>query len=201
MEVHEEVIPLPPRAHVATASHFRGTWLAGSIRALRARGLHEAYFAALPLESADAIRASIAGEWLPVSVAVDHYRAIDGLGLSYADQVAIGREVALHAQGAAVDVAAKLARGLGATPWTVFGQLDRIWRRTWIGGAVAVLRAGPKDARVRIVRWPCASVAYCRSAMCGVLTGLAEPVAHRVFVSPIARESDDQVLGYRVAWA
>ena len=36
----------------------------------------------------------------------------------------------------------------------LFGQIDRLWNRIWIGGGVCVYRTGPKDALVEVVRWP-----------------------------------------------
>jgi hypothetical protein len=186
---------------VPVASQFRSTWLAGSIKALRSRGLFDAYYARLKPDTREKVLAAVAGTWLPTVIAVEHYEACEALGIPRDEQIVIGREVTVVAHGTVLDTAVKLATGLGANPWTLLSQVDKLWKRIWIGGAVAVWKVGPKDARVDIEGWPCSSVPYCRNAMIGVLAGVTELVSRKAFVQPIASQCTANSLGYRIAWA
>src|ERR1700691_3436528 len=114
-EIH---LPFPaPKGEIPLVTQFRSTWLTSSLRALKARGQLEAYLALLPPEHHNAVLDSVAGIWLPVGVAIAHYEACDGLHISTAEAVAIGREVHSYAQATVFSLAVKLATGAGATPW------------------------------------------------------------------------------------
>ena len=55
--------------------------------------------------------ALVAGVWIPVNIAVTHYDACDRLGISYGEQLALGREASTRAQ--ATVLAASVARASG----------------------------------------------------------------------------------------
>jgi hypothetical protein len=197
----EDFLPFAtPRAQIPLATQFRSTWLTSSLRALRERNLLDAYLAELPKRYHDAVLSSVVGVWLPTEVAVAHYQACDRMHLPESVEIEIGADVARRVHGGALGTAARLGRGAGLTPWTVFGQLGRLWERVWLGGAVGVFRLGPKEARVELVQWPCARVPYCRVALRGVLIGLTELFCRRAFVHEIPALCTDASLAYRVQW-
>ncbi len=203
--VREEVL-VPFRGHatastVPVATRFRSTWLSSSIRALRERNLLDAYLAHLPSAYHDSVLNSVVGVWLPTEVAVAHYEACDHLGLPTRDLLAIGSEVALHAQGTVFSVGVNLAKSAGVTPWSVLPRLPDIWYRVWIGGGVQLSKLGPKDARLHIVGWSCARTTYCRVAMRGVLHGLTALFCESSYVKEETPLCTGTTLGYRVAWA
>jgi hypothetical protein len=189
------------RTTVPVATRFRSTWLSSSVRALRARNLFDAYLAHLPAQHHDAILNTVVGVWLPVKVAEAHYDACDKLKLPVQELVAIGSEVSLHAQGIVFATALNLAKGAGVTPWQVLPRLPEVWYRIWIGGGVAVYKLGPKDARLEVGGWTCASTTYCRIAMRGVLQGLTEIFCERAYVREVPALCSKLTLGYRIAWA
>src|SRR3954470_3313458 len=82
-----------PAPLVREATQFRSTWLTSSLRALRERQLLDPYFAHLPRSLHETVRASVAGTWLPIDVALAHYEACDSLKLPLSEQLAMGREV------------------------------------------------------------------------------------------------------------
>ena len=188
-----------PREGIPAATHFRSTWLSTSVRGIRERGLLPRYLARLPASHHEAVLGSVAGVWLPIEVAVAHYRALDALGLGPSEIVEMGREAGQRAQGTAVVTAARAApREL--TLWSVLGQLPRVWDRMWVGGGTAVFKLGERDARLEIVRWPCAAVSYCRVALRGVVQGWAELASGRVLVTELPSRCGPTCLTYRVQW-
>ncbi len=202
-----------PRHLVAQATQFRSTWLSASLRSLRERNLLASYLEHLPRQHHEAMLQAVVGVWLPIEVAMAHYEACDALALSEKDIVTIGTEASDRAQGTMLGTATKLAAGAGVTPWTLFAQLQRLWERIWIGGAVGVFSvtpAGPdglppsgsgKEAQVEIVGWPCARIPYCRVAMRGVCLGMTELFCRRAFAHEISEGCTASTLAYRLEWA
>jgi hypothetical protein len=198
----EPFLPLPgPADRIPLATQFRSTWLSSSVRALRARSLLDRYLDELPPQFHEPVLTSVVGVWLPIDVAIAHYAACDALHLASPELFEIGRETASQVHATVLSIAVRLAKGAGATPWTILGQLQRLWERIWIGGAVGAMKAGPKEAIVECVGWPCARFGYTRTAMRGVFAGLCELVSTRVYVTEMSRQCSPTRLTYRIAWA
>jgi hypothetical protein len=193
--------PVTPKEQVPVATQFRSTWLSSSVRAIKARERLDEYMTHLPREHHDVILKSVAGAWLPVSVAVAHYEACDALAFTPLELVAIGRELTLALQATVLGTFAKLANGAGVTPWTAMGQFQRMWDRVWIGGGVGVFKIGPKEARLEIVGWPCSRSMYVRHAMRGVVAGILELFCSKAFLAELPGLWSPTTLGYRCAWA
>jgi hypothetical protein len=71
----------------------------------------------------------------------------------------------------------RVAKASGVTPWQFFGQLERLWTRAFQGGAISVMRVGPKEALVEVHKVSLCQYAYFRHAFCGVLASTAGLVA------------------------
>lgn len=198
------LVPFPggvSRTQVTPTSQFRSTWLSSSLRSIRERNLLESYLAHLPHEHHEAVLSTVVGVWLPAEIAVAHYEACDRLELTEQEQVAIGAEVGRHAQGTVLSVAVSLAKGAGVTPWTILTRLPSTWQRIWVGGGVAIIKLGPKDARIEVAGWQCARVRYTRVAMRGVISGLVELFCEKAYVRELRALCTPMTLGYRVSWA
>ncbi len=202
--IDEEVlVPFPGgrREAVPPTQRFRSTWLSSSLRSLRERNLFDAYLTHLPLKHHDAILNSIVGVWLPIEVAIAHYNACDALRLSNADAITIGREAANRVHGTVLATFVRLAKGAGVTPWTVLVRLQELWGRIWLGGGVKVVKLGPKEARIEIAAWPCASSSYCRAAMRGVIPAVSDLFCQKSYASEIVPLQTKTSLGYLLSWA
>jgi hypothetical protein len=199
--VEEPFVPFETsREKAPPVTECRSTWLASSIKSLAVHGLLERYTAALPDDQRSAVLGVIAGAWLPVSVALVHYGACDAMGLPADQQIAIGRDVIDAVHRSTLQIALRLVRETGATPWSTFSAQKRLWARTWRGGDVAVFKLGPKEARVEIVGWPCARFGYCRRATHGVILGQTELFCRKAHVQEIKALCTPTSVGYRVAW-
>ena len=85
------------------------------------------------------------------------------------------------------------------TPWTVLGQVRKLWDRTWRGGDLAIDKLGPKDAELEFVGWPLASSPYVRHAMRGVCEGMLALFCQKVYVREVPKNRKSAVT-YRIGW-
>jgi hypothetical protein len=197
----EALLPFPcPRDEVPVGTRFRSTWLSASVALVKERGLFAEYLKHLAPEHKDAILHPVVGQWLEAEVAVAHYRACDALGLSEEEQVTMGRDAALRVHGPVLSVAVRMAASAGVTPWLAVSKVQSNFARIWIGGAAAIFKLGPKEARFEIAGFPPARVPYCRVALRGSLQALTALFAQKTYVSEIARLRSDLTVGYRISW-
>jgi hypothetical protein len=87
----ELILDYPKPLETVTA--IRSTLITSSLSSLRDRGLFARYDALQTSSHRQKILNAVAGEWLPLEVALAHYHACDALGLSEAEQFAIGKDV------------------------------------------------------------------------------------------------------------
>jgi hypothetical protein len=201
-EPGEPVVPFRVRReNVPLGTEFRSTWLSASLARLRARGIMDRYLALLPQRHHEAVLHSIAGTWLPAEIAVEHYRAFDGLGDSPAEMIQGGRDITLRLEKTIFALGFRAARELGVTPWAVLRMLPTVWEREWRGGGMAVFRLAPKDARVEFAGFPCAPIPYCRIGMRGVIMAMCDLVCSKAFCREVPRLCTGTTLGYHVSWA
>jgi hypothetical protein len=197
----EVFLPLPvPRDKVPPATEFRSTWLSSSLLALREHGYFERYLGILPREYHDPILNSVAGVWLPIEIAVAHYRASQQLNLSRAEYSILALDVTRRVHGTSLALAIRLAKQVGVNPWTSFAQLERLWERVWRGGAVTVHKSGPKEAIVEIVNWRCAEITYVRQTVPFVVLALTELFCTKAYTSEATQLWSPTSMGIRVAW-
>jgi hypothetical protein len=200
----EVIVPLPcALADVPLATAVRSTWLASSLRTVREVGgvRLEDYLSHLSPPDRDAMIALVPGQWLPIELAMAHYRACDRLPLSTDLRIEIGIGAARHAHQSFFGVFLRAAKASGLTPWTIVPQFSRVWRGAFIGSALAAYKLGPKELRVEFVGWPCAKVDYCRVATRGVLRGFIELFCQRAYVvEQPERRLADTTLSFRVSW-
>lgn len=197
------LVPFPGgnRARVPMATQFRSTWLSSSLRSLRERELLDTYLGHLPPRYHESVLAPVAGLWLPIEVAVAHYKACDALALSSVDVLAIGREATNRVHGTILSTFVRLARNAGITPWMALPRMQELWARIWMGGGVSVIKLGPKEARIEIAGWPCAASPYCRIALRGVLPGIVDLFCMKSYARDLPKLATETTLGYVLSWA
>lgn len=200
MEPRETIVKLP--ATIEPVSAVRSTLLQSSLATLKERGLGDRYFAKLDPSYHELIRNTLAPTWVPLDVAMAHYRACDALGLDREALMGIGQSVGDRIQGSYLGTIARGAKLAGITPWVLFRSFDRIWYRVFQGGAAGVTKVGPKDAIVEIERVPLARIEYFRIAFMGLFIAGAKFVGARsVHVDTVFGRCGPDRLTYRVAWA
>lgn len=199
-----EEIVVPLRGNAAAmdpVTHVRSTLIASSLLSLRERGLINRYIEQLPSEHHDVVLHSVAGVWLPTSVAIAHYEAADALGLTPQEQHDIGLDVGARIQSTVVGTLARMATGAGITPWSLLGQYQRLCDRLLRGGSAAVYRTGPKEARVEMHGISLARIRYFRNGFRGVVTAAGQLFCAKMYVSDVTRLMTPTTLVLRFAWA
>lgn len=184
-------------------THVRGSLLASSLETLKQAGHYERYLPALNPAVRETVLYALAHSWVPIDVALEHYRACDALGLGDADFERIGNLVAERMTSTFLSTVLRAARNAGVDgPFIALRAQGRIWDRVYVGGAVRVTRTGPKDATAEFYGLPLTQIPYFRQAYCAYYRGLAEMVVRQAYIS-LVRPSDGQptTLALRGSWA
>jgi hypothetical protein len=193
------VVPLPcAREILPHTVAFRSTWVVSSHEGLRAIGKWEKYLACLH-DHREPILACVAGAWLPIAVARSHYEACDAVGISVDEIDVMARGAGGQVRKAWHATFFATADRSGASPWGVLSQIDRLWRRSADGGAVAVFGLGERMARVEYVGCELFEIPYFRHAVRTSLTILLEHVAKHVTVTFIGQPGHAEA-HYRAQW-
>jgi hypothetical protein len=188
----EEVILAPPDL-VRPMTHARSTILIGSLAAIQASH-GERYAAALSPKAREVLLHLVAGTWVPVDLALEHYRACETLGLPLDEQLANGRETFARAGATIFGTMTRMAREVGVTPWTLLPHMQRFWDRGYDGGGISVIKTGPKDCRVEATAIPLFRSPYYRVAVRGVVWSVFELFSRKVFVSERKSRSPDAIV-------
>jgi hypothetical protein len=188
------------RERSAIATGVKASLILSSLQSLRSHGLFERYSSLLDPRYGELLTLSTAGIWLPMQLAMGHYRACDSLHLSPRDQVEQGRGVADRVQGPWLQVLAKGVRGAGVTPWAVLKNMPRLWDRVYQGGAGACVRQlGPKEAEVELAGLPLLGIPHFRNAYRGAFLAGIEPLCAKVYVNETGVPLDTAAT-YRLSW-
>jgi hypothetical protein len=197
--LNDVLLPFPER--IPPMRKARSTLLLGGLASLSAAGLSDAWAAVVPAEVRTAIQSSVAGMWLPIEIAVEHYTACDQLGVSAEAAARIGRGTFERTKGLLLGTAIGLAKRAGVTPWTFVPHLQRFWLRGYDGGGVQATKLGPKELRVDVVACPLFTSRYYRAACRGLVTGLMELVCRKAYGHEEKGDGDpDTTLSVRVQW-
>jgi hypothetical protein len=194
------VVALPmPRERIAAPTHLRSTLIASSLRAIRSRGLEGAYLKSIDPLWKDMLLESVAGVWLPIEAGLAHYFACDALPMGTPEQILIGREVGDRIHGTFLGTMIRTAKNAGVTPWSAFPYTLKLYERIFDGGACAVSRVGPKDARMEVVANPLFRFPYFRNAMRGVWQCAIELFCQKAYITEVARS--DTSFKVKISWA
>jgi hypothetical protein len=197
--VAEEVV-LPFPARIEPVREVRTTVIVSSMGVLRAQGLFDRYAASLPDDVRDILVHQVAGIWIPIDLALIHYQAVDSLGLNPDVCAAYGRAVFDKIGGTLLGTMVRMAREVGASPWTVLPHLQRFWDRAYRGGGLSIIKTGPKEARGEVQQARICESIYYRNALRGLLNGVLELFCHKAYVT-IMRDRRPAGATYRLQWA
>jgi hypothetical protein len=196
--VSEEVV-LPFPARVEPVREVRSTVIISSITVLRAAGHFERYEAALPPAERELLVNAVAGAWFTIDLALVHYAACDALRLSGEQVASFGRAVFEKTRGTLLGTVVRMAREVGASPWTVMPNLQRFWARAYRGGGIRIVKTGPTEARGEVIQARMCDSLYYRHALRGLLGGVIELFSQKAYVSVLPDHKPGGV-SYRIQW-
>ena len=162
----------------------RSTLIISGIQTLRARGLYESYVENLSPALRQEIMSLVAGLWIPAELALEHYRAIDRLGLPQSVIEAIGAEVAERGLKTVLARAPGVSDRTEVTPWSMFIMAHRNLDTNWRGSDIMITKEGPNEALFVWAGQPCSSVPYFVTSWGGFLRAMTNlyctKATHRV---------------------
>jgi hypothetical protein len=192
---------VPHAGQVASVSQVRSTLLYQSVEALKRHGNYERWLTLVSPHFRDIIVESIAPSWLPVEVAVAHYRACDDLELSPREMLDVGLGVGERLQGTLIQVAVRMARTGGATPALGVICVQRIWPRLFIGGSFQAELVGPKDLQLEVRAAVLTRSSYFRGSMIGNLLAAMRVLGLRApHVKLLPYDAQRDVYRVHMAW-
>lgn len=178
----------------------KGTVLFTTWRFYQERGWLNKYIAALPRDCRDEVMATASSDWVPLRHLMAHYEACEALELSIADQIEVGRVVADAVHGAFLNTLARMVGHLGVTPWMILPQCNKLWQRSWQGGAMMVYRCGDKIARLEIWAAAVAQSSFHRVSMRGATIAGIGPFCDHLEVFEIPERRTSMSYSLRLAW-
>jgi hypothetical protein len=167
-------------------------------RWLRENGHFDAYSAALGRRR-DLLDVS-ASEWVPFPLGMEHWRALDALGLSPVTEAAIGKFLGEHVHNVVLNTLVRLAGKLGVTPWAALAQCHKLWQRSWQGGGMAVYRSGEHTARIEVLNCAALQMHSLRNGFLGTIEAGIAPFCKKSVLAERADERTSNSIVLRVSW-
>lgn len=197
----ETLIYSPPRSKRDTppVDAVRAFVFTSGYRWFSEHDLAERYLALLPERLRGGISTITAAEWIGIEDALVIYATCDALGLSYDQQIAIGRFVSSTNNGLFFNTVARLV-GKIASPWTALGHVDKAWQRSNRGGAVAVYKIGERQARLEFWQVPLARSQFFTTSMRGAIAVGIEPFCGRLVVNDVPDLATSDSFALRITW-
>jgi hypothetical protein len=194
----EIVLAFPAR--INPVRNVRSTLLMGAMASLKSAGHFEAYCKAVAPAHRDVLLRAVAGTWIPGDTAMAHYVACDSLELSADVEAKLGGATFDRVRGTLLGTMLQLANGVGVTPWTLLGQIQRFWDRAYDGAGIQVRRLGPKDAHVDVVQCPFAETHYHRNALRGLFRAVVHLFCQQAYVQERKGYRAPGTMAFRAQW-
>lgn len=156
---------------------MRGTNFVAGLRWLREHGHDARYFEGLTPAARSMLVAPDASAWVPLDIALIHYRALDALGLTFEERIELGASASRQLNGVVLSTIARLAGSAGLSPLVPLSRAAKLFARNFRGGAVGVFQTAPTEARFEVRGAPMAVSACHRDNLCGALLDGARPFA------------------------
>lgn len=184
----------------STCDAMRGSNIVVGRRWLRERQLEHAYLAALGDRDRDAVVAVGAADWVPLSLVMAHYDALDALPIGHEERVDFGGAVSRTINGIVLTTVARLAGRAGLSPFVPLSRAASIFARNYRGGAVGVYRTGPTEARFEVLGAPMATSITHRETVEGALLDGGRPFSSLLAVTEILGRRTASSYAFRLRW-
>lgn len=179
----------------ATVIEVRGSLLASSLGTLRELKLLDRYLGCLPKPLHNEVMFVLASSWVPLELAMAHYKACDDMALTEEELSEIGKQVSLRIMGTFLGTLVRSSQKLssGAPTSLPLKQYPRLWDRIFVGGSCNVRMTGLKDARIESYGVPMFRYRYFRTAYAGLIRG-AGLMFRSVMHARVKKATDDSLV-------
>lgn len=179
----------------------RSTIIVAGIQTLRAHNLFSQYLTILTPGLREELLGLVAGMWIPIDLALEHYRAADRLNIDPSTIEAIGGEVADRTYKSWLAPLLLRAKRADSTPWDTFAMAHENNDLTWKGGDTQILKEGPKQALYEWVGQPLASVPYFVRSFSAFMRALLNVSADRVYQRLVTERCSPTAICLRFTWS
>jgi hypothetical protein len=183
---------------VPLVSRVRSTLISSSVRVVTDGGRLDEYKDLLPAHRHATVFSAVAGSWLDIDVALDHYRAVDALGLETSNQLSMGETVGQTVRGYLIGTGGQVAPAEGATPWSILPHTHRTWDRLYVGGDVSIEETGPQQFVRTIYGLPLCEIPYFRHASRGIMHSVLSQWCTRCEITELTATAT--MMAWRVSW-
>jgi hypothetical protein len=187
-----------PPSQVPPVTQVRSTLISSSVRAITDPALLALYKQSLPAHLHSTVLGAVAGSWLDINVAIDHYRAMDALGLDISDMISIGEKVGHAVRSYLIGAAGQVAPNDDMTPWLILPHTQRTWDRVYVGGDVSIEETGPKQFIRTIYGLPLCAIPYFRHASRGIMRSVVSRWCTKCEVAELG--ATPTTLQWQVSW-
>jgi hypothetical protein len=141
--------------------------------------------------------------WIPMELAMAHYRACDAAGVDASELDRIAAGLTQRYASSIVGTLLRTARQAGVDgPWFALSSLGRAWDRAFQGGAIRVYRTGPKDAYCEELGLPLARFSYFRLAHIRWIKAMRDSVVRRSYLRLVpGSPANPDTLAFTASWA
>jgi hypothetical protein len=188
------------KSPIEPVTHARSTFIVAAMQMLRTHDLFARYGEALAPGFREQILSLVAGMWIPVELAIEHYRAADRLDIHPLTIDAIGNEVAQRTFKNAVSSAFKRLNRSDVTPWDIFAFSHENNDQHWRGGDRQIIREGPRQALYEWAGQPCASVPYFNKSVAAFVRALINHTCLRAHQRIVQERCSETTLSVRFSW-
>ena len=183
-------------------THVRGALLVSSIGVLKELGNFARYEQLLDSAYRVRVLEVLAMSWVPIDVALAHYRACDALAFGPDELAQVARLFSTRYADSIFGTMLRTSRQIGLeAPWIALRSQGRFWDRVYIGGGVRAFRLGPKDAHLEQYGLPLAEISYFRSAHVLWLRAVGELFARKLHLRLVRpREPGPNTIAFACSW-
>ena len=185
-----------------TVTHVRGALLASSLQVLKEIEVYDRYRELLAPALHEPVLHALAMSWVPIDVALAHYRACDALALSDAKLQTLAHSLSHRYSDSIFGTMLRTSRQAGIDgPWIALRAQGRFWDRMYLGGGVRAYRTGPKDAILEQRGIPLADISYFRSAHRLWLASLGELLVRKLHIRLVrSSERGPHTMAFAGSW-
>jgi hypothetical protein len=162
--VNDRWIVAPPSSQPTPIRNVKGSLLYNSIRQIIASGHYDRYLEVAGEAFATTIRTVPSTMWIPIDLAIRHYRTVDAMCLPPDAIRKLAGAAVESLNGIFLQTVGRASRAMGADAATALRLAAKVWPRLYDRGAIAIERTGERSGTIHLHGLPLLRIPYFRLA-------------------------------------